>query len=405
MPQLGETVAEGTVTKWYKKVGDAVKADDVLFDVETDKVSTEIPAQADGVLAEILVAEGTTAKVGARLAVIKEKGGEKSAAQTASVVARVTPAASAPAAAEARSGGADAGRLSPVVSRLLGEHGLNAADIRGTGRDGRITREDVLAHVARGARAPATSHQPPATNLAGAGAETVPLNNIRKRTAEHMTKSWTTIPHVLQAVEADFSNVDAARRAVGAAWKSREGFSLTYLPFIARAVVLALAKYPRLNASYRGDHLELHKRVNLGIAVDLNLDGLVVPVVKDAASRSVVVLAKEINKLSTSARGNQLKPDDMTEATYTLSNNGAFGTLITAPIISPPQVAILSTDGVKKRAVVVEGPGGDSVAVRPVGVLAQSFDHRAVDGAYSGSFLDEVRTILETREWLQELQP
>jgi 2-oxoglutarate dehydrogenase E2 component (dihydrolipoamide succinyltransferase) len=405
MPQLGETVAEGTVTKWYKKVGDAVKADDVLFDVETDKVSTEIPAQADGVLAEILVAEGATAKVGTRLAVIQEKGGESGAraqAAAAPVVARVAPAASAPAAAEARGSNAGAGRLSPVVSRLLGEHGLNAADIRGTGRDGRITREDVLAHIEKrgGGAKPAT----PSVTAALAG-EAVPLNNIRKRTAEHMTKSWTTIPHVLQAIEVDFSKVDEARRAAGAAWKSREGFSLTYLPFIARAVVLALAKYPRLNASYRGDHLELHRRVNLGIAVDLNLDGLVVPVVKAAASKSVSILAKEINKLSVSARGNQLKPDDMTEATYTLSNNGAFGTLITAPIISPPQVAILSTDGVKKRAVVVEGPGGDSVAVRPVGVLAQSFDHRAVDGAYSGSFLDEVRTILETREWLQELQP
>jgi 2-oxoglutarate dehydrogenase E2 component (dihydrolipoamide succinyltransferase) len=402
MPQLGETVAEGTVTKWYKKVGDTVKADDVLFDVETDKVSTEIPAQADGVLAEILVAEGTTAKVGARLAVIREKGGEGVVPSQRSVIARVTPAANAPApAAEARGSSAGASRLSPVVSRLLGEHGLSASDIRGTGRDGRITREDVLAHIEKrgGGAKPAT----PSIAAALAG-EAVPLNNIRKRTAEHMAKSWTTIPHVLQAMEVDFSKVDEARRASGAAWKSREGFSLTYLPFIARAVVLALGKYPKLNASYRGDHLELHRRVNLGIAVDLNLDGLVVPVVKDAASKSVSALAKEINRLSNSARGNQLRPDDMTEATYTLSNNGAFGTLITAPIISPPQVAILSTDGVKKRAVVVEGAGGDSVAVRPVGVLAQSFDHRAVDGAYSGSFLNEVKTILETRDWPQELK-
>ena len=398
MPQLGETVAEGTVTKWYKKVGDAVKADDVLFDVETDKVSTEIPAQADGVLAEILVAEGTTAKVGTRLAVIRESG---AAAQAAPVVARVAPAAASPAPAESRGSGAGAGRLSPVVSRLLGEHGLNAGDIRGTGRDGRITREDVLAHIERSGQSSVVGRQPSvAAALAG---EAVPLNNIRKRTAEHIAKSWTTIPHVLQAMEVDFSKVDEARRAAGAAWKSREGFSLTYLPFIARAVVLALGKYPKLNASYRGDHLELHRRVNLGIAVDLNLDGLVVPVVKDAAPKSVAVLAKEINKLSTSARGNQLKPDDMTEATYTLSNNGAFGTLITASIISSPQVAILSTDGVKKRAVVVEGAHGDSVAVRPIGVLAQSFDHRAVDGAYSGSFLGEMKTILETRDWAREL--
>jgi pyruvate dehydrogenase E2 component (dihydrolipoamide acetyltransferase) len=401
MPQLGETVAEGTVTRWYKKVGDSVKADDVLFDVETDKVSTEIPAQANGVIAEILVQEGATAKVGTRLAVIQEKGGESGAStRETPVIARVASVAGA--AAPAAASGSAAGRLSPVVSRLLGEHGLNAADIRGTGRDGRITREDVLAHIERGhppaVRDAAIRHSP-----SSAVAETVPLNNIRKRTAEHMAKSWTTTPHVLQAVEADFSKVDAARRAAGAAWKSREGYSLTYLPFIVRAVVLALAKFPRLNSSFHGDHLVLHKRVNVGIAVDLNLDGLVVPVLKDAGSKGVAQIAKEINQLSNNARGNQLKPDDMTEATYTITNNGAFGTLITAPIISPPQVAILSTDGVKKRAVVVEGAGGDSVAVRPVGVLAQSFDHRAVDGAYSGSFLNEVKSIIETRDWQQEL--
>jgi len=398
MPQLGETVAEGTVTKWYKKVGDTVKADDVLFDVETDKVSTEIPAQANGVIAEILIAEGATAKVGTRLAVIREAGAAAQAAGTPPVIARVVPAQ--PAAEAASASRAGAGLLSPVVSRLLGEHGLKASDVRGTGREGRITREDVLAHIERSGHPPSAIRHSPAP----AGAETVPLNNIRKRTAEHMAKSWTTVPHVLQAVEADFSNVDEARRAAGAAWKGREGFSLTYLPFIARAVALALAKFPRLNASFHGDHLVLHKRVNLGIAVDLNRDGLVVPVLKDAGLQGVAQIAKEINKLSNSARANQLRPDDMTEATYTLSNNGAFGTLITAAIISPPQVAILSTDGVRKRAVVVEGTGSDSVEVRLVGVLAQSFDHRAVDGAYSGAFLAELKRILETRDWQKELR-
>ena len=404
MPQLGETVAEGTVTRWYKKVGDTVKADDVLFDVETDKVSTEIPAQANGVLAEILVAEGVTAKVGVRLAVIKESGQAARPAAgipSASTAAPVMAAAATPGRTD---GSGAASRLSPVVSRLLGEHGLNAADIRGTGRDGRVTRDDVLAHVAQRGGATVVKTQEPA-RYAVAAQETVPLNNIRKRTAEHVIKAWTTVPHVLQAIEADFSRVDEARRAAGAAWKDREGFSLTYLPFIARATAIALAKFPRLNASFHGDHLVLHRRVNIGIAVDLNHDGLLVPVVKDAASKSVEKIAKEINNLSKNARSGQLRPDDMTEATYTISNNGAFGTLFTAAIISPPQVAILSTDGVRKRAVVVESAGGDSVAVRPVGLLAQSFDHRAVDGAYSGSFLNELKTIIETREWLQELQP
>ena len=237
-----------------------------------------------------------------------------------------------------------------------------------------------------------------------AGAQTrKPLNNIRKRTAEHLAKSWSAVPHVLQAVEVDFLRVEQARRAAGAAWKAREGFTLTYLPFIARAVSVALAKFPLLNASLDGDDLVLHGRINIGIAVDLNFEGLVVPVVKDVPNKSLPQLAREINDLAQRARNNRLKPDDMTGGTYTLSNSGVFGTLITAPIINQPQVAILSTDGVHKKPVVIESDAGDSIAIRPVGVLAQTFDHRAVDGAYSAAFLREVKTILETRDWVQAL--
>ena len=403
MPQLGETVAEGTVTKWYKKVGDTVKADDVLFDVETDKVSTEIPAQADGVLTEIVVAEGVTAKVGAKLAVIRESGAQtaKPSAVSRQPSAPTSMAAAAPAAASAvrpREAAADE-RLSPVVRRLLAEHTLDPRAIKGTGRDGRVTREDVLAHIERRGQSPVPSPQSPA----GDG-EKVPLNNVRKRTAEHMAKSWTTVPHVLQVVEADFSKVDEARRAAGQQWKAREGYSLTYLPFIAHAVTAALAKYPRLNASFQGDRLALHKRVNLGIAVDLDFEGLLVPVLKDAAGKPVAQLARAMNDLAVRARSGKLKPDDMTEGTYTISNNGAYGTLITAPIISPPQVAILSTDGIRKRPVVVEGPGGDTIAIRPVGMLAQTFDHRAVDGAYSGAFMNHLKTLIETTDWQKELR-
>jgi pyruvate dehydrogenase E2 component (dihydrolipoamide acetyltransferase) len=405
MPQLGETVTEGTVTRWYKKAGDAIKADEALFDVETDKVSTEIPAPASGVIAEILVAEGTTAKVGTRLAVIRES------AQAAPVP--VPPQSVAMAASTGQSRGAPPEQsraagfgslLSPVVSRLIAEHGLDARAITGTGRDGRVTREDVLAHVAqRGAARPAVRTQEPAPERI-AGAETVPLNIIRKRTAEHMTKSWTTVPHVLQVVEADFSRVDHARRMTGEQWKKREGYSLTYLPFVACAVAAALIKYPKLNASFSGDHLILHRRVNLGIAVDLNLEGLLVPVVKDASTKSLPALARAINDVAVRARESRLRPDDMTEGTYTITNNGASGTLITAPIISPPQVAVLSTDAVRKRTVVIESAGRDEIAVRPVGVLAQCFDHRAVDGAYSAAFLNEVKTLIETRDWGKDLQ-
>jgi 2-oxoglutarate dehydrogenase E2 component (dihydrolipoamide succinyltransferase) len=405
MPQLGETVAEGTVTKWYKKVGDSIKADETLFDVETDKVSTEIPSPVAGVIAEIVVAEGIVAKVGARLAVIREAGAAKPAAQAvvaaAPAAVALAPVASRPAAAIPKVNAAD--RLSPVVRRLVAEHSLNPADITGTGRDGRITREDVTEFIAhRGGRpAPAAVAAAPAAVATG---QIAPFNSVRKRVAENTAKSWHTAPHVLQVVEADFHRVEAARKLHGAEWKHREGFALTYLPFIVRAVSIALGKFPRLNASLQGEGLMLHRWINIGIAVDLNFDGLLVPVIKDVPAKSLPQIAKEINDLAQRARSGKLRPDEMTEGTYTISNNGAFGTVITAPIIHQPQVAILSADGIRKKPVVIEDADGDSIAIRPVGVLAQSFDHRAVDGSYSAAFLAEVKAAIETRNWEQALQ-
>jgi pyruvate dehydrogenase E2 component (dihydrolipoamide acetyltransferase) len=408
MPQLGETVAEGVVTKWYKKVGDAVKADEMLFDVETDKVSTEIPSPVAGIVAEIVVAEGITAKVGATLAVIRESGDAKAPAKPAAaapVAASAAPAA--PVFSQAPSGRPRvnaADRLSPVVRRLVAEHSLNPADITGTGRDGRITREDVKDYIARGVSRPASAPVAAAVPAPLQAGQTVAFNGIRKRVAENTAKSWQTAPHVLQVAEADFLRVDQARKLHGAAWKAREGFSLTYLPFIVRAVSIALGKFPKLNASLQGDGLVLHRRINIGIAVDLNFDGLVVPVLKDVPAKSLPQIAREINDLAQRARAGKLRPDEMTEGTYTITNNGAFGTVITAPIINQPQVAILSADGIRKKPVVVESDGGDSIAIRPVGVLAQSFDHRAVDGSYSAAFLAEVKNAIETRNWEQALE-
>ncbi len=408
MPQLGETVTEGVVTKWYKKVGDTIKADETLFDVETDKVSTEIPSPVAGVIAEIVIAEGITAKVGARLAVIRESGVVKTAVPAAAgapkAAAAVASAAAAPVTARAaamplRASAAE--RLSPVVRRLVAEHSLNPADINGTGRDGRITREDVTEFIAqRGTRAAPAAAKPAATVAAG---QTMSFNAVRKRVAENTAKSWHTAPHVLQLVEADFHRVEQARKLHGAEWKRREGFALTYLPFIVRAVSIALGKFPRLNASLQGDGLALHDRINIGIAVDLNFDGLLVPVLKDVPAKSLPQIAKEINDLAQRARAGKLRPDEMTEGTYTITNNGAFGTVITVPIINQPQVAILSADSIRKKPVVIEGADGDSIAIRPVGVLAQSFDHRAVDGSYSGAFLAEVKKVIETRDWVQAL--
>jgi len=424
MPQLGETVTEGTVTSWYKQVGDAIAADEPLFDVETDKVSTEIPCPTAGIVAEILVPAGTTVKVGTRLAVVR---GARDAAVPPAAAAMAAPAAapstSVPAPrAIARIPGQ---KLSPVVRRLLAEHGLAPADVHGTGRDGRVTRDDVLAHVQALGRdaAPAPIVAPPATasppvppirpaaepapvavpDRLAAGESHVPFNTIRRKTAHAMTRAWSAVPHVLQAVEVDYSRVEAVRRARAQAWKAREGYGLTFLPFIALAVCQALARYERLNARIEGEGLVVSRRVHLGIAVDLDHDGLLVPVVRDAQDRTLPALAREMHRLAAGARAGRLKPDDFGQPSYTLSNSGVYGTLITAPIVNPPQVAILSTDSVKKRPVVIETAEGDSIAIRPVGVLAQSFDHRAVDGAYSAAFLLEVKRILETRAWDEDV--
>lgn len=425
MPQLGETVAEGTVTNWYKQAGDTIRADEALFDVETDKVSTEIPSPIAGTVVEVLVPAGKTVKVGTKLAVIRGANEQPAVAPAPAAATAMTarePAAQVAAAVDvaARS---NTRKLSPVVRRFLAEHKLLAEDVKGSGRDGRVTRDDVLAHAVRPAPAPApaatvTQVQTPApasiaappvpqapaapADLA-AGETTIALNNIRRRSAAAMARAWQVVPHVLQAVETDYSRIEAARRAKGAAWQTREGYELTYLPFLSFAVCQALARYDQLNARIAGDNLIVSRRVHLGIAVDLNHDGLVVPVIRDAQDRTVPALAREIRRIAIGARTNKLKPDDFGQPSYTISNSGVFGTMITAPIVNPPQVAILSTDGIHKRPVVIESPEGDSIAIRPVGVLAQSFDHRAVDGAYSAAFLRELKRIVETRAWTEDI--
>ncbi|MFL5367121.1 MAG: dihydrolipoamide acetyltransferase family protein [Myxococcales bacterium] len=385
MPQLGETVKEGTVVAWRKKVGERVEKDELLFEVNTDKVEMEVPSPAAGILRAILVAEGATVAVGEKLAVIEVAGAAPDTGgpppPTPPIQEAARPGASAPERVVPRDPDA---RLSPVVRKLLAEHGLDPSAIQGTGAGGRITRDDVLAHVAK-AGAPQR--------------KVVPFNRIRKVTAERMALSWRTIPHVLQAVEVDFLAVEEARLAAAAAWKSREGFSLTVLPFVAHAVCAAIREFPAVNASVEEAGLVLHGPVHLGIAVDLGGEGLIVPVVKDAGALPLPELAPRMHALAGKARDKRLAADDVAGATYTISNSGKFGTLLTAPIIDSPQVAILSLDGVTKRAAIV----GDAIAVRPIGVLAQSFDHRAFDGAYSASFLKRVKEILEGRDWSRDL--
>jgi pyruvate dehydrogenase E2 component (dihydrolipoamide acetyltransferase) len=480
MPQLGETVTEGTITKWFKQVGDTIKADEPLFEVSTDKVDTEVPAPVAGVLTEIRAAEGDLVQVGGVIAVIGEAGAAPAAAPAAAApapaaapaaaapapapaaaapVAPPAPPAPAPVAAPAPAAAApvapappvapaapapvapaavavdsvtDNRLLSPVVRKLVNEYGLNPAAITGTGAGGRITREDVLNHIdsngssaapaaasAPAAAAPASlpavatvaavaSMPAPAPSapavLAGERDDTVALSKIRRLTGAHMVNSLATAPHAFSVVEVDYANVDATRAKVKASWKEAEGFSLTYLPFISRAIVDAIAAFPHMNASVGADELIVHKFIDLGIAVDLDYTGLLVPVVRDAENKRLRALAREINDLANRARNRKLSPDEISGGTFTISNNGSAGSVLTSAIINQPQVAIISTDAIKRRPVVVDVPGGgESIAIHSVGNIAMSWDHRAFDGAYAAGFLVKIKDILENRDWSAEL--
>lgn len=402
MPQLGETVTEGTISAWHKNVGDEVEKDESLLDVETDKVATEIPAPVSGVLRQILVAQDETVDVGTVLAIIGDEDEmidtdeAKESGQSSD-----SPAAVEPSSASARRGVAQhvAGlKLSPAVRRLVSEHELDLDKITGTGRDGRIRKQDVLEAIER-------QDSGASSASSDAGENRIPFDRIRRVTADHMVRSKATSPHVLQAIDVDFYAVDAVRAIRREAWREQHGYSLSYLPFVAKAVCQALCEFPRLNASVEDESLVLHDQINLSIAVDLGSGkGLLAPVIHAANKLSVPELASRIKDLAERTRSQQLSQDDLSGGTYTLSNPGPFGTLFTAPIINQPQVAILSMDAVTKKVVVEEGPQGDAMVIRPVGVLAQSFDHRAIDGAYSAAFLARVKQLIKDEDWSTDFE-
>ncbi len=389
MPQLGETVADGTVTKWFKNVGDTVVKGEPLFEVSTDKVDTEIPAPATGVLSAILVEEGETVDVGTVLAVI---GGDEATttAPTTPVVATTAAQVNPVPVGKAKSTTtSDQSQLSPVVRRLIEENGLDVADITGTGPSGRITRSDVDRLIAE---KPVTS---------GDRDQIVPFTKVRRLTAEHMVRSKATSAHTLMVREVDYEQVELARAQFGPQFKEREGFALSYLPFNAIAVIGALQEYPRLNASVAGDELIVHLDLNLGIAVDVDNEGLVVPVIRSAELQDLTQLARAVRDVAERARSKRLGPDELTGGTFTISNPGPFGTLFTGAIINQPQVAILSTDSVVRKPVVVTTTDGvESIGIHSVGMLALTFDHRAVDGAYAARFLRRMSEILTTRDWV-----
>ncbi len=469
MPQLGESVTEGTITRWFKQVGESVAEDEPLFEVSTDKVDTEVPAPAAGVLSEIRVQEGDTVDVGTVLAVLGDGaagGGEAAApaeepapaepaapeqAPAAPAPADEAPpappapeAAPAPAPAAAPAGDAEpvagGALLSPLVRRLVEEHQIDPSTITGTGVGGRITRDDVLATIdakaaggapaapaapsapapapagpapapapAPAAPAPAPARSTPrppsvAPLVPGSGDRTEALNNIRRLTGEAMVASKAAAPHTVTAMQVDYEGVERVRRVLREDFKEEEGFSLTYLPFISRAVVDALHEFPHMNASMGDGSVVLHDEVHLSIAVDLDYQGLLAPVVRNAHDKRLRAIGRDIHDLASRARNRKLGPDELSGGTFTISNSGSYGTLFVIPIINQPQVAILSTDGVARQPVVVTDEfGNETIGIHSVGNLTLSWDHRAFDGAYAAAFLARVKEIIETRDWSAEV--
>jgi pyruvate dehydrogenase E2 component (dihydrolipoyllysine-residue acetyltransferase) len=479
MPQLGETVTEGTILRWAKEVGDTIAEDEVLVEISTDKVDTEVPSPVAGTVLEILVPEGETVEVGARLVIIGEAGestGDKpeektepEPAMTADVAAELHPASETPGGADT---GFEAGQtieaapsdddltddqveaffaepsaaekeprlLSPVVRKLIRENDLDISGISGSGQGGRITRRDVEAHLqASGGEktaaippagepdkapepvAPASEPfaEPEATAeptvpdattapapAAATGSEEVELDRLRVRIAENNIRAKQTAAHVWTSVEVDFERVERVRQAHKAGFKGEEGFSLTYLPFISRAVIDALKAYPVVNSSFNLERktATFHKKVDLGIAIDLDQKGLVVARVRNADGLRLVGIAREIAALAERGREGKLDIDDLSGSTFTITNPGPFGSFMSAPIINVPNVAILSTDTISKRpTVVTSADGQDMIAIRHIGYLGLSWDHRAFDGSTAVLFLNRIKENIETWDWEQEL--
>ncbi len=398
MPQMGVSVAEGTVVAWRVAVGDSVAADQTVCEISTDKIDTEVPAPASGVVAEILVDVDATVEVGVVLARIAVGGGGGSApvapagAVAAAAAAAPAAAAAVPAAAAPRAP-AGARRYSPVVQRIAAEHGIDLESVAGTGRDGRVRKQDVLALVngngASAAEEPPLHIESPyrpdpvqATPAADEG-----LSRMRRQIGAHMKRSLETAATCTTWIEVDMSRVEAARRSLG----------VTALAFVARATIAALREYPALNAWMEGERYTRVSEVNLGIAVSLGDDGLIVPVVHGAHELSEEGLAARIRDLARRARSRELTPDEVRGGTFTITNPGQYGSIMATPIINQPQVGILDFEAVVKRAVVVtDAEGNDSIAIRPMTILGLSWDHRALDGALSAQFLAAVKRALES---------
>jgi 2-oxoglutarate dehydrogenase E2 component (dihydrolipoamide succinyltransferase) len=431
MPQMGVSVSEGTITKWLKQVGDTIEADESLLEISTDKVDTEVPSPGTGVVAEILVQEGETVDVGTKLAVIAPEGAEveapaptepepepaakeeEEAAPPPEPVAEERPAGAAP----APSGDGKA-FVSPVVARIASEHGVDPGQVPGTGRGGRVTKKDILAFIEQGgtpAPAPAAPQQPaeapaapaaptpaaPAPQAAPApvleGEQEEPVTAMRRGIAEHLRRSVDTSVHVTSAIEVDLTRVVAARERLKPEFQKSYGVNPTYLIFVAVAAARTLKDYPWLNGELRGDKIVTRGYINLGFAVELaDGKGLIVPVVKNAEGLNLLGMARAVTDVAQRARNKQLTPDDVQGGTFTITNPGGYGTFHGTPVINQPQAAILGTYALVKRPWVVQDEHGqDVIAIRPIMNITLTYDHRLIDGAYAGRFLQQLRATLE----------
>ncbi|MCU1252964.1 MAG: 2-oxoglutarate dehydrogenase, component, dihydrolipoamide succinyltransferase [Edaphobacter sp.] len=407
MPQMGESITEGTITKWLKKVGDTVQRDEPIFEISTDKVDAEIPSPVAGVLSEIKVPEGSTVTINTVVAVIGGTAG-KAAAPAAAPAVAATPAAAAPLSAAAES---EHVRSSPLVRKIAKENNVDLTKVPGTGASGRITKTDIVSHLEQGQKPVAAAPAPPASAPAPVAAkpaapqpqpgELVPMSKMRSIIAQRMVESKRTSPHVHTVFKVDMTRIVKIREKEKAKYEQRNGVKLTYMPFITRAAIVALRKHPIVNGSIEGEAVRYNKNINIGIAVALDW-GLIVPVVKQAEEKNFLGIARAIVDVAERARGKKLAPDEISGGTFTLTNSGIFGEQFGTPIINQPQSAILGIGGLNKEAeVLTDKDGNDSIAIRSIQRFTLGFDHRIVDGADAGKFMSDFKAYLEN--WSEDI--
>ena len=420
MPQMGESITEATILKWHKSVGEEVKQDETIVEISTDKVDSEIPSPATGVLAELLVEEGSTVPVKSVIAIIqtdKAAGDAAPQAATTSPEPKSPPAPAEPAPPVAQSSSQVPSRagerfLSPLVRSLAAQHGLSTeelANIAGSGAQGRLTKQDVLSYLESRSQSPAPAASPsPAAQMPAPaprpdyntdGIKVEPMDRMRVLIAEHMVRSKATSPHVYSVAEVDVTNIALWRKQKQSAFVGREGFKLSFTPFFLEATTKALLHFPHMNSSVDGNNVILKRDINLGCAVALGNTGLIVPVIKNASTLNLIGFARSLNDLAARARSKKLVPDETQGGTFTITNLGVFGNIIGCPIINQPQSAILGIGAIKKRPVVVN----DMIAIRDIVYLTLSYDHRIIDGSLGGQFLQFMTKYLEGWNMNREL--